>query len=206
VDAGLLILLSDVDGYYDRDPREDAHAQRIERVDTVTDEMIAGAGRAGSKVGTGGMATKLKAVRIAAEGGCRVVLAHGREADVVTRIVAGETVGTLFVPRRTLKNRTRWLLHSSARGTIHVDEGALSAIRRHKSLLPTGVLSVDGSFDAGDVVMVNEEAKLITSFSSSELRAILGHHSSEFATLLDADGDRTVIARPEDMVFLDDGA
>ena len=138
VDAALLILLSDVDGYYDKDPRRAVEARRHERVEVVTQAMIDGAGRPGSALGTGGMATKLKAVRIASAGGCRVVLAHGRERDALPRIAGGETVGTVFAARRSLRNRERWLLHSAPRGTLRVDSGAFEAIRNHKSLLPTG--------------------------------------------------------------------
>jgi glutamate 5-kinase len=123
VDAGLLILLSDVDGYYDRDPRDDSAAKLLDAVDSVTEEMVAAAGKPGSVLGTGGMATKLKAVRIAADGGCRVVLAHGRTGDVVPRILAGEQVGSLFIPRRTLKNRSRWLLHSAPRAGLPLTPG-----------------------------------------------------------------------------------
>ncbi|HKK49683.1 MAG TPA: glutamate 5-kinase [Alkalispirochaeta sp.] len=204
VDAGLLILLSDVDGYYDRDPRHHSNAAKRDTVELVGPEMIQAAGKPGSALGTGGMATKLKAVRIAADGGCRVVLAHGREKDVLPRILAGEPVGTVFAPRRTLRNRTRWLLHSAPRGTIHVDHGAMDAIRHHKSLLPTGIVAVDGNFDAGEVVLVNDQAKLVSAFSSGELNSVIGKHSSEVARILGPHDDRRVIARPEDMVFLDD--
>jgi glutamate 5-kinase len=204
VDAELLVLLSDVDGYYDRDPRHHGDARRLELVEHVDASMIERAGKAGSAVGTGGMATKLKAVKIAADGGCRVVLAHGREQNVLGRILAGETIGTVFASRRKLKNRARWLLHSAPKGTITVDAGALEAIRRHNSLLPRGIVAVDGNFEAGEVVMVNEVAKLVSSFSSRELSAVIGRHSSAVSEALGTSTDRRVVARPEDMVFLDD--
>lgn len=204
VDAELLILLSDVDAFYDRDPRRHRDANPLERVDEVTHEMITEAGRAGSIRGTGGMKTKLAAVRLASEGGCRVILAHGREPRVITRVLAGETIGTVFASRRRLRNRSRWILHSKPEGTIRVDEGAMRAIRGHKSLLPTGITAVEGMFRAGEVVLVNDEAKLVSAFDSEELRALLGKHSSEIAGILGAGDDRTVIARPEDMVFFED--
>lgn len=204
VDAELLILLSDVDAFYDRDPRRHRDAAPVERVEKVTDEMIEEAGQAGSIRGTGGMKTKLVAVRLAAEGGCRVILAHGREPRVISRVLAGEPLGTVFAPRRRLRNRSRWILHSEPQGTIHIDQGALQAIRAHKSLLPSGITAVEGVFRAGEVVLVNDAAKLVSSFDSEELRALLGKHSSEFGEVLGPGDERTVIARPEDMVFFEE--
>ncbi len=204
VDAGLLVLLSDVDAFYDRDPRRSKAAVALDSVTEITDAMIADAGRAGSIRGTGGMKTKLVAVRIAAEGGCRVILADGREAQVLTRLIAGEGIGTLFTARRKLPNKSRWILHSEPQGTIRVDAGAMKAIRNHKSLLPTGITGVDGVFRAGEVVNINDQAKLVSAFASEELRALIGKHSSEITRILGSDDDRTVIARPEDMVFFED--
>ena len=204
VDASLLVILSDIDGFYSADPRRDESAERYHEVRTLTDGMLTAAGKPGSALGTGGMATKLKAVQIAADGDCRVVLAHGHTPEVLSRILRGEEVGTVFGTRRNLKNRTRWLLHSAPKGAITVDEGALLAIRAHNSLLPTGIVAVEGTFEAGDVVRVNNSAKLITSFSSDELHAVIGHHSAEIPRLLGQRTSRHVIARPEDMVFFED--
>ncbi len=202
VDAELLILLSDIDGYYDADPRRNPHAVRLDSVEHVTPEMITAAGEAGSQYGTGGMVTKLKAVQIAADGGCRVVLAHGKDPDILNRILSGESVGTVFTARRNLKNRSRWILHSEPRGWITVDGGALAAIRNHNSLLPTGITAVSGLFESGEVVMVNDVVKIVSGFSSAELTSLIGKHSSEIRAIV-GDG-RKNIARPEDMVFLDE--
>ncbi|MDA3948303.1 MAG: glutamate 5-kinase [Spirochaeta sp.] len=204
VDAGLLVLLSDVDAYYDVDPRHNSAARPVPEVTEVTGAMLESAGKAGSQRGTGGMRTKLKAVRIAADGGCRVVLAHGREPEVLPRILAGEVVGTVFTARRTLRNRSRWLLHSEPRGRILVDEGALRAIRRHNSLLLSGVVGVEGTFEQGDVITVNADAKLVTAFGSRELELLVGHHSSEIAAVLGHDDERRLVARPEEIVFFED--
>jgi glutamate 5-kinase len=203
IDAGLLVLLSDIDAYYDRDPRKHSDAVAQRTVEKVTPEMMTSAGDAGSLRGTGGMRTKLKAVQIAADGGCRVVLAHGREGDVLPRILQGEPLGTVFSARRNLKNRSRWLLHSAPRGKIGVDEGALEAIRHHNSLLVTGVISVEGNFDRGDVVAVNDVAKLVTAFSSRELSLLSGKHSSEIPDILGHSDERRFIARPEEIVFFE---
>lgn len=203
VDAGLLILLSDVDAYYDSDPRRNASAVRRDAVTHVTDEMLDQAGKAGSVRGTGGMRTKLMAVRIAADGGCRVVLAHGRLENALSRILNGEVVGTVFTARRSLKNRSRWLLHSEPKGRIYVDSGAIAAIRRHNSLLVTGVTGVEGNFEPGDVVMVNEAGKLVSAFGSRELELLIGRHSSEIPAILGHEDDRRLVARPEEIVFFE---
>ncbi len=204
VDAELLVILSDVAGYYSTDPRHDEHAQLIPVIDQVTDDMIAEAGTAGSRVGTGGMVTKLEAVRIATSGECTVVLAHGREENVLQRVVHREAVGTRFAARRFLGNKRRWILHASHQGEITVDAGALNALRNNKSLLLSGIVTVSGTFVAGDVVLVNNIVKLVSRFSSDELRMLAGNHSSRVPEILQIKTDRRLVARPEEMVFLDD--
>jgi glutamate 5-kinase len=201
VDAGLLILLTDIDALYDANPRENPEAQPIRLVSRVTDEILAFAGAAGSAFSTGGMKTKVLAAHIAGRAGCRMVLAHGREENVLERILAGEEIGTLFLAQEKLANRERWILHSTPQGTISVDEGAISAMRQHKSLLPSGIHEVTGVFAAGDVVAVNDAAKIVTGLSSAEIKSLMGRHSSEIRKML-GEGKRDVVARPEDIVFL----
>ncbi|MHC4483446.1 MAG: glutamate 5-kinase, partial [Planctomycetota bacterium] len=154
IDADLLIMLSDIDALYDKDPRKFAEAKPIPTVFEITDDLVRSAGGRAGERGTGGMKTKLEAAKIAANAGCRMVLADGRVKNVVGRIMAGEEVGTLFMPRRKLSNRARWILNSAAVGTIHIDDGAMRAIRSRKSLLPSGIVSVEGSFEKGAVVML----------------------------------------------------
>ncbi|HCO49099.1 MAG TPA: glutamate 5-kinase, partial [Spirochaetaceae bacterium] len=117
IDAELLVILSDVDSLYDADPRENPNAKRIPYVAELTSEHLAAAGGRGSEFSTGGMKTKLAAVAVARDAGCRVVIAHGREPRVVSRIVAGEALGTLFDAAHALRNRVRWLKNSRPRGT-----------------------------------------------------------------------------------------
>ena len=202
LDADLLILLSDIDGLYDKDPRRHRSAKPIRIVCEITPEILRSAGKRGSAHGTGGMKTKLDAVRIAAQAGCRVVLAHGRESDIIVRIVDGQDVGTLFVPKRKLGHRARWILNSTPAGVIRVDEGAVAALRGRKSLLPSGVVAVEGRFVAGDVVAVNDEAKAVTSLGADELRAVAGKHSREIRRIL-GENRKDVVAIPEDIIFLD---
>ena len=144
----------------------------------------------------------LEAARIASNAGCRMVLADGRAKDVIERIVAGRQIGTVFLPKRKLSNRSRWILNSRVAGTIHIDQGAMKAIRNRKSLLPSGVVSVEGTFQAGDVVMLNESAKAVTSIAGSQLDTLAGKHSREIKKLLGSK-HRDVVAIPEDIVFID---
>ncbi len=202
IDADLLIILSDINALYDKDPRQHPDAKPIPTVFQITEEILRGAGDKGSTFSTGGMKTKLAAAKIAADAGCRVVLAHGREKDVVRRIIAGEPVGTIFMPKRRLSNRARWILNSHAAGVIRVDDGAMRAIANHKSLLPSGITAVEGVFEAGTVVLINDRAKAVTSLSSSQLATLAGKHSTEIKRLL-GPAHRDVVATPEDIVLMD---
>ncbi len=205
-DADVLIILTDIDALYDANPKRNPEAKVVRIVEAITPEILSYAGASGSRFGSGGMHTKLKAVKIAERAGCRVVLAHGREPNVVPRIMAGEEIGTVFLAQEKLKNRSRWILNSEARGKIVVDAGAESAIRRHNSLLPPGVVAVEGLFPAGAVVEVCAESdreaigKMVSSLASNELRLVVGKHTSEVEAAL-GPGSREIIARPEDIVF-----
>jgi glutamate 5-kinase len=203
IDAELLLILSDVDSLYDSDPRENPEARRIPYVKELSSEHLAAAGGRGSEFSTGGMKTKLAAVAIARDAGCRVVIAHGREPRVISRVASGEALGTLFDAAHALKNRIRWLKNSQPKGKLTVDSGALAAMRARNSLLPRGVVAVEGDFGRGSVVSVNEVVKLVSNFSSAEIAAILGKRSEEIEALL-GKGSPHVIARPEDSAFLDE--
>jgi len=204
IDADLLIMLTDIDAMYDKNPHKYKDARPIRVVEEITDDIIKAAGTKGTIHSTGGMKTKLTAAKIAATAGCRMVLVNGTEADVVRRIIEGEEIGTLFLAKKqSLSNRARWILHSKAEGTIRIDGGAMAAICKHKSLLPSGVKTVEGAFAAGAVVMINDSAKAITSLGSDELKKVAGQHSEKIRQLLGPDR-RDVVAIPEDIVFLDD--
>jgi glutamate 5-kinase len=202
LDADLLILLSDIDALYDKDPREFPDAKPLPAVHEITEEIIKAAGKPGSIHASGGMRTKIQAAQIASNAGCRMVLAHGRIKNVLLEILAGKTIGTVFLPKRRLSNRDRWILNSTPAGTIVIDEGAMRAVRSHKSLLPSGIKSIEGQFEAGEVVMLNSDAKAVTSFSSTELAAIAGKHSSQIRNIL-GPKHRDVVATPDDILFLD---
>jgi len=202
IDADLLIMLSDIDALYDKDPRRFKDAKPIDAVYEITDDIVKSAGKKGSRLATGGMKTKLEAAKIASNAGCRIVLANGRLTNVITRIIEGSQIGTVFMPKRKLSNRSRWILNSTATGTIVIDDGAFRAVEKRKSLLPSGIVAVKGNFEAGDVVMLNDRAKAVTSLSSSQLKSLIGKHSTEIRKLL-GPGHRDVVAIPEDIVLID---
>ncbi|MGE5597661.1 MAG: glutamate 5-kinase [Hyphomicrobiales bacterium] len=190
IDADLLVILTDVDGLYDRDPHLDPEAKLVRRVERV-DEVEAMAGGAQGP-GTGGMITKLNAARIAMQGGVEVVIANGRRHDVLADIAAGADVGTHFAPGvERLESRKRWILGSVTRaGRIVVDDGAARALRQSgRSLLPAGVARVEGEFSRGEAVEVRDLsghriAAGMTNYGSSELERIRGLHSDRIAETL----------------------
>jgi glutamate 5-kinase len=180
-------------------------------VEKLTEDIEEMAGAAGSAFATGGMRTKLAACAIAEKAGCQVILAHGREDGVLPRLLAGEELGTLFRAGRKLKNRTRWIMNAEPQGVITIDAGALAAIRRHNSLLPTGITDVEGMFEAGEVVEVrcpgcgDVEIKLVSGLNSRDLSQVVGQRSDQIAERL-GPGARDIVARPEDIVFIDEQA
>lgn len=202
IDADLLIMLSDIDALYDSDPKKNRNAQPIHTVFEITEAIVKSAGGAGSRHAVGGMKTKIDAAKIASSAGCKLVLADGRARNVIDRIISGAEIGTIFLPRRKLSNRKRWILNSKAKGTIGIDSGAERAVKQNKSLLPSGITSVSGSFETGDVVLLNDKAKAVTNFSSAELKQLAGKHSREIRKTLGANR-RDVVAIPEDIVLID---
>ncbi len=204
IDADLLIMLTDIDALYDKNPQTFPDAKPISSVFEITDEIMRNAGGKGSKHSTGGMKTKIEAAKIASNAGCRIVLANGRVKNVINRIIAGEQIGTIFMPKRRLSNRARWILNSTPAGTILIDEGAMRAVTNRKSLLPSGIVGVKGSFESGSVVMLNDSAKAVTSIGSAQLKTLAGKHSTEIKKLL-GPTHRDVVAIPEDIVIIDHG-
>jgi len=192
VDARILILLTDQLGLFTADPRQDPSARLISEV-TETDipaSLWEAAGGAGSGLGTGGMVTKLQAADLARRSGTTVVVARGGEPEVLTRIAAGEHVGTHFRALSTsIDSRKRFILAGGASGGLTVDGGAANALRGGGSLLPVGITAVEGEFERGDTVRVSaspgrEIARGIVNYRAADLGRILGRHSNEIESIL----------------------
>ncbi len=193
IDADLLLILSDVDGLYDSDPRLNQEARLLGQVEEITDQMEENSHSRGSRFSSGGMLTKLKAARICMAAGVPMVIANSEVEDVIRKIVRGEEVGTLFVPREEkMHARKKWIAFASlSQGSILIDKGAETAlVAKGKSLLPSGVLEVRGDFERGMVVAVlsagseREIARGMVNYSSQELQLVAGKKSSEIAKIL----------------------
>ncbi|MBI9094264.1 MAG: glutamate 5-kinase [Sphaerochaeta sp.] len=208
IDADLLIILTDISGLYTSDPKKNPDSVLIKDIEVLDDEILAYAGGAGSLFSTGGMKTKLLAAKIAAVGGCGSIIASGYEPNVLVRLMEGEELGTFIHAKARRSQRERWLLNNSHLGSIIVDEGAKQALLSSKSLLPKGVVRVEGGFEAGDVVEVctldgKAFAKAAPYFNSTEIARIAGHESRDIIGLLGG-GHKDVLFRPEDLVLLSD--
>ena len=203
VDADILAILTDIGGLYTADPHYNPEAQLIRRVDTVDVDIERMACDTASTQGTGGMATKIEAAKLATSSGVNVVIADGREPDVLVRISQGEDIGTFFPAQVSkMESRKRWMLSGLAsKGKVTVDKGAASALKEHnKSLLPAGVMKAEGEFQRGDIVdILNEKGKRIgcgiSNYNSSDLAVIGGKHSDEIGNLLGYDYGDEVIHR-----------
>ena len=210
IDADLLIILSDIDGLYTANPQNDPNAKLVPEVTDITPEIEASAGDAGSKVGTGGMFTKIQAAKMATSSGINMVIASGEEKDAISRILDGEEIGTLFVSRENrLQFRKRWLAFGSRiAGTIVVDDGCAKAVRKAGgcSILPAGITDVEGEFEAGNTISVvnktgHELARGLANYSSEELDMIKGAKTSEIENILGHKHFDEVIHR-DDLVIL----
>jgi len=191
VGADLLVMLSDVDGLMTADPRRDRRARLIAAVPHIDAGVVRAARRTASAQGVGGMATKIAAARIATESGVAAVITNGQRARPLTRLLAGERHGTLFLPTdETPSSRRRWLAFGlPVRGVLTIDEGARDALRRGKSLLSAGVIDVEGTFEPGEAVVIRdtrgeEVARGLVNYPSSQLARIKGLRSTEIAGVL----------------------
>lgn len=190
-DADLLIILSDIDGLYDKDPRMDSTAKLIHQVDTFSRDMLSMAGGAGTSFGTGGMYTKLQAAEICVRSGIDVIIAKSSVSGVIGKIMGGDTLGTLFCadPVHPQMKKRSLIIGFSVKGMVSVDEGCMNALIHHgSSLLPVGILNTEGSFDEGDTIAVyyngKEIARGISHYSSDDIMRIKGSRTSSLSAKL----------------------
>jgi glutamate 5-kinase len=191
-EAGLLVIMTDIDGFYDADPRTNRDARLIPLVESITKKIEHAAGGSFSSVGTGGMLTKLAAAKKAGKFGVPTLMVNGRQPDILDAIMEGKEVGTLFLAaNESLTSRKHWIAYTlKPKGRIIVDDGARNVLSKHgRSLLPSGVNSVEGDFDRGDCVLVcgpdgAEFARGIAAYSHKEAAQLCGRKSSEIETIL----------------------
>ncbi|WP_425407564.1 glutamate 5-kinase [Hwanghaeella sp.] len=214
VSADTLVLLSDIDGLYTADPRKDETAKHLPVVDRLTPEILAMAGNVAVSAerggfSTGGMVTKLEAAKIALGGGCRMIIARGNDPHPLQALVDGARCTVFTAPEKPVAARKRWIAGQlNASGTLVVDKGAAEALANGKSLLPAGVVRVDGAFERGDPVNVagpdgNRLAVGLTAYSSTDAEKIVGRQSKEIADILGFEGRSALIHR-DDLALLSD--
>ena len=202
VDADALIILTDQPGLFTADPRKDSSATLISEASAGDPALEVMAGGAGSQIGTGGMITKVIAAKRAASSGAHTVIASGREKDVMPRLALGESVGTLLVSQtQPLNARKQWLAdHLQLNGKLVLDAGAIKALGEGKSLLPIGVVEVQGEFERGAAVAClsaegAEIARGLINYGSSDARRIARHASQDIEAILGYVDEAEIIHR-----------
>lgn len=210
IDADLLVILSDVDGFYDKDPKVYSDASVISVVSNVDKYFKKVNNKAGSKVGTGGIYTKLQAVKKTMVVGIPVVLAKGKQENVITNILEGKNIGTLFIPNdKKISHKKYFIAYNvKPRGKLYVDNGAMEALtKKGKSLLPSGIVKVAGNFKAGDVVDIVYEKEIVArgliNYNLIEVEKIKGKKSSEIEKILGYKYDDEVVHRNNLVVIKD---
>ena len=191
VGADVLILLSDVDGFYSGVPGVDVNAERFDLVTEITPEIEAMAGDAGTELSKGGMVTKIEAAKIATSAGTRMAISSGKQLNPLRAVMSGGVATWFEAKGNPVTARKKWIAGQMGfSGTVFIDEGAFAALNTGKSLLPAGVKKVDGSFERGDVVQVALlDGKMlgcgIVSYDIDDARKILGRRSEEIEGLDD---------------------
>jgi glutamate 5-kinase len=209
-ESALLINLTNMDGLFDKDPREHQDAQLIRVVEKVDRRVAKFAGSMPGFLGTGGMTSKIAAAEKAALSGVPTIIANGLKPGILKRLFLGEEEGTLFLPRKTsLCNRKQWIAFAKApKGQLVIDRGAEKAlVNRGKSLLPSGVIEVLGRFSQGDaVLLMSEHGKEIAvgmvNYHATEIRKLMGAKTSEIETRLGFKQDDEVVHR-DNLVLMD---
>ena len=201
INADLLILASDIDGLYDKNPKQYDDAKKIDvvyKIDKTIDKMI---GDITTNVGTGGMETKIKAARIATKVGCDMAIILNEDINKVENLINGENVGTLFKNNsKKMHSKDHWIIYNAySKGSIIVDEGAKKALLDRKSLLSKGIVKTEGDFKEGNVVFISTQdnlpfAKCITNYSCQDINSVIGLYSEEAKKVLNNDKDEIIHA------------
>jgi len=206
ISADTLVLLSDIDGLYTADPRLNEHAELVPEVREITPQIEGMAGVTTTGVGSGGMVTKIVAAKICMAAGCRMAIAPGKPMHPLTVLEGGGRC-TWFLPGSEPRTaRKRWIAGSvQTRGIIVVDDGAVTALKSGKSLLPAGVADISGDFERGDAVEVRDKigqsvAKGLSAYAAADMRLIKGHKSEDIEKILGYRGRSEVIHR-DDLVI-----
>jgi glutamate 5-kinase len=203
VSADLLVLLSDIDGLYDAPPESNASAKHIACVARITPEIEAMAGAAGSELSRGGMQTKIEAGKIVTNGGAHMVIASGRVEHPLQAIAEGARCTWFLTPANPVTARKKWIAGAlEPKGTLVIDAGAVAALRRGKSLLPAGVVRIDGAFDRGDAVIVRgpdgvEIGRGLSAYDAGDAQKIRGRASAEIVSILGFNGRAEMIHRDD---------
>ena len=191
IEADLLVILTDIDVLYDKNPSVFTDAKFINLVENLDDSIRAAAGAEGSKFGTGGMRTKITAAEMATKNGTHLIIANGADPRNIVRAARGCEVGTLFLAgKNRINSRKYWLAYSAAdNGSVAIDEGAAKALKEGKSLLAVGIREVAGEFERGETLAIKDAsgralARGITNYSSAELALIKGRKSEEIEAVL----------------------
>jgi glutamate 5-kinase len=199
--ADLLVLLSDVDGLYDAPPGESPQAKRIPLVSQITPEIEAMAGASGSELSRGGMQTKIEAGKIATRGGTHMVIASGRVAHALDAIARGAPCTWFLTPANPVTARKKWIAGSlEPKGILIIDAGAVAALRRGKSLLPAGVIRIDGQFARGDAVIIrgpdgDEVGRGLVAYDAVDAEKIKGRSSADILLILGFEGRTEMVHR-----------
>jgi glutamate 5-kinase len=203
VSADLLVLLSDVDGLYDAPPGINANAKLVPVVERITPQIEAMAGTANSELSRGGMQTKIEAGKIATTGGTHMVIASGRIDHPLQAIAAGARATWFLTPVNPVTSRKKWIAGSlEPKGILTIDAGAVAALRRGNSLLPVGVIRVDGQFARGDAVIVRgpdgaEIGRGLVAYDAGDAEKVRGRPSSDIMLVLGIAGRAEMIHRDD---------
>lgn len=206
VSADLLVLLSDIDGLYDAPPSVKADATLIPLVERITPEIEQMAGASGSELSRGGMVTKIEAGKIATNAGTHMVIASGKTMHPIRAIIDGGRCTWFLTPANPVTARKKWIAGAlESKGTLHIDAGAVAALRRGASLLPAGVKRCDGTFQRGDAVIIRdldgaEIGRGLVAYDAEDAGKIIGQSSADIVSILGISG-RTAIVHRDDLVL-----